>query len=52
MKKNLLSVLLVIVMIVALMLSVTGCGAKEDTASADRIAQLEQENAELQAQIE
>jgi len=52
MKKNLLSVLLVIVMIAALMLSVTGCGAKEDTASAERIAQLELENAELQAQIE
>ena len=41
--------LLAMVMVVMLL---AGCGAKEDAASAERIAQLEQENAELQAQIE
>lgn len=42
-----------ILLVVALMLVVTGCGAKPESAdaSADRIAQLEQENAALQAQV-
>ncbi len=51
MKKNIFSVLMVILMIAALMVSVTGCGAEGD-ASPDRIAQLEQENAELKSQVE
>ena len=52
MKKNLISVLLVLVMIAALMLSVTGC--KEETADERDalIAQLQEENAALQAQVE
>lgn len=42
-----------ILLVVALMLVVTGCGSDTEAAdaSADRIAQLEQENAALQAQV-
>ena len=53
MKKNLFSIMLVIVMIAALMVSATGCKA-DDTAdeAAQRIAELEAENAALKAQLE
>ena len=55
MKKNIFSRLLLILMIAALMLLACGCGA-DTNASADdsaaRIAALEQENAQLKAQIE
>lgn len=51
MKKNLFTVLLVVLMIAALMVSFTGCSG-QDEESAARIAQLEQENAALQAQLE
>ena len=42
MRKNILSVILVIVMVTALMLSVTGCGSND----------LKEENAALKAQVE
>lgn len=45
MKKNILSILLVTLMVAALMLSVTGCGNSD-------LAQLEEENAQLKAQVE
>lgn len=51
MKKNLFTVLLVILMIAALMVSFTGCSG-QDEESAARIAELEQENAALQSQID
>lgn len=51
MKKNLFSTLLLILMITALMVTAAGCGAKDD-GSAARIAELEQENAALRAQLE
>ena len=55
MKKNIFSRLLLMLMIAALMLLVCGCGADTDAPaddSAARIAALEQENAQLKAQIE
>ena len=55
MKKNIFSRLLLILMIAALMLLACGCGADTDASaddSAARIAALEQENAQLKAQIE
>lgn len=50
MKKNLFSAVLLFVMIAALMLTAVGCSA-EDDGSAARIAELEQENAVLKAQV-
>ena len=50
MKKNLFTVLLVILMIAALMVSFTGCSG-QDEESAARITELEQENAALQENI-
>ena len=53
MKKNLFSLLVLIVMIAALMLCVTGC--QEEAAADERdamIAQLQEENASLQKQIQ
>ena len=56
MNKKLISTVLLMVMILSLMLLGTGCGAKEDASAADDsaalIAALEQENAELKAQLE
>ena len=53
MKKKFFSTALLVLMIAALMICTTGCSSEDsDTASADRIAQLEQENAELKAQVE
>ncbi|MBQ2855215.1 MAG: hypothetical protein IJE81_07060 [Oscillospiraceae bacterium] len=54
MKKNIFSIMLLIVMIAALMVSATGCGKNEEAAdeAALRIAELEQQNADLQKQIE
>ena len=51
MKKNIFSVLTLIVMIAALMVSFTGCNAA-DEESAAKIAELEQANAALQAQVD
>ena len=52
MKKNVFSVLMVIVMIAALMVSAAGCSNNTaDDGSAARIAELEQANAALQAEI-
>lgn len=51
MKKNLFSLLVLIVMIAALMLSVTGCKEETDDSAAV-IAQLQEENAALRAQVE
>lgn len=55
MKKNLFSIMLLIVMIAALMVSAAGCSAETDAAAeeaAARIAELEQQNAALQSQVE
>lgn len=53
MKKNVFSTLLLIVMIAALMVSATGCSSEEENAeAAARIAELEQQNASLQSQVE
>lgn len=52
MKKNVFSILMVIVMIAALMVSFAGCNNAADEESAARIAELEQENAALRAEIE
>lgn len=55
MKKNLFSIMLLIVMVAALMVSAAGCSAETDAVSeeaAARIAELEQQNADLQAQVE
>ena len=51
MKKKIFTAVLLVLMIGALMMFTTGCGA-EDTESADRIAALEKENALLKNQIE
>ena len=51
MKKNVFSILMMIVMIVALLASFAGCSKAPDEASAARIAELEAQNAALQAQI-
>ena len=51
MKKNVFSTLMVIVMIAALMVSFAGCSNTAENGSADRIAELEAENAALQAQV-
>ena len=51
MKKKIFTAVLLVLMIGALMMFTTGCGA-EDTESADRIAALEKENALLKSQIE
>ena len=51
MKKKIFTTVLLVLMIGALMMFTTGCAA-EDTESADRIAQLEKENALLKNQIE
>lgn len=50
--KKLVSIALVILMLTSLMVSTAGCSSNQDDASAARIAELEQENAALQAQIE
>lgn len=53
MRKNRFTTALLAMMIAALMLITAGCSSEDsDTASADRIAQLEQENAELKAQLD
>lgn len=55
MKKNLFSIMLLIAMIAALMVSATGCNAENDAALAEanqRIAELEADNAALQAQLD
>lgn len=55
MKKNLFSIMLLIVMIAGLMVSATGCNAEDETAvdeAALRIAELEQQNAALQEQVD
>ncbi len=51
MKKNLISTVLLITLVAALMVSFTACGA-QDPDSNDKIAELEQQNAQLQAQID
>lgn len=51
MKKNVFSTLMVIVMIAAMLVSFAGCSNTADEESAARIAELEQENAALQAKI-
>lgn len=51
MKKNVFSILVMIVMISALLVSFTGCSKAPDEASAARIAELEAQNAALQDQI-
>ena len=51
MKKNVFSILVMIVMIAALLVSFTGC-SKADEESAARIAELEAENADLRAEVE
>jgi len=45
MRKNILSILMVVIMVAALMLSMTGCGSSE-------LDQLKEENAALKAQVE
>ena len=50
MKKNVFSVLMLFVLVAALMVSFTGCNAADEESVA-RIAELEQENANLQAKI-
>lgn len=55
MKKNLFSIMLLIAMIAALMVSATGCNAENDAALAEanqRIAELVADNAALQAQLD
>ena len=52
MKKNVFSILTVIVMIAALLVSFAGCSNAADEESAARIAELEAQNAALHAQIE
>lgn len=53
MKKNIFSTMLVILMAAALMLFAAGCDSGEAAAESDaRIAALEQENADLRAQLE
>ena len=51
MKKNVFSILVLIVMITALLVSFAGCSKAPDEASAARIAELEAQNAALQEQI-
>ena len=51
MKKNLLTKLMAVLMIAVLLVSITACGNKEDEVTADQLAQLQQENAALQAQV-
>lgn len=51
MKKNIFSVLMLFVLVAALMVSFTGCNAADEESVA-RIAELEQENANLQAKID
>lgn len=51
MKKNLLTKLMAVLMIAVLLVSITACGNKEEEAAADQLAQLQQENAALQAQV-
>ena len=51
MKKNVFSILVMIVMIAALLVSFAGCSNAADDESAALIAELEAQNAELQAQI-
>ena len=51
MKKNVFSILMMIVMIAALLVSFAGCSNTPDEASAARIAELEAQNAALQQQI-
>lgn len=55
MKKNLFSIMLLIAMIAALMVSATGCNAENDAALSEanqRIAELVADNAALQAQLD
>ena len=51
MKKNVFSILMVIIMTAALLVSFTGCSNTADEESAARIAELEAENAALHTQI-
>lgn len=51
MKKNVFSILMMIVMIAALLVSFAGCSNAPDEASAARIAELEAQNIALQAQV-
>lgn len=52
MKKNVFSILMMIVMIAALLVSFAGCSNAADEDSTARITELETENAALRAQIE
>lgn len=52
MKKKLFSTMLLMLMVLALMVFTVGCKSEGTGADAARIAQLEQENAELKAQLE
>ena len=51
MKKNVFSILMMIVLAAALLVSFTGCSNAADEESAARVAELEAENAALHAQI-
>lgn len=52
MKKNVFSILVMIVMIAALLVSFAGCSNAADDESAARIAELEAQNAALQAEVD
>lgn len=53
MKKNIFSILLIMLMVASLMVFATGCDSGETAAESDiRIAELEAENAALKAQLE
>ena len=51
MKKNVLTALLLVMMVCALLVSVTGCKQEAAVAGDDIVAQLKQENAQLKEQI-
>ena len=53
MKKNIFSIMLIVLMVTSLMIFATGCGSGTASAESEaRIAELEQENAALKAQLE
>ena len=53
MKKNIFSIMLIMLMVTSLMIFATGCGSGTASAESEaRIAELEQENAALKAQLE
>ena len=52
MKKNVFSILVMTIMIAALMVSFAGCSNAADEEAAARIAELEAENAQLQAKLD